>query len=39
MERIRENKKESRAKSFDEVKNCSMIDPSVLELKAFKIIQ
>lgn len=40
MKKIREKKKKSRDKAFDEVKNRSMIDPSVLELKAFnKIMQ
>ena len=39
MEVIPENKKESRDKALDEVKKCNMIDPSILELKAFKIIQ
>ena len=39
MVRIRENKKEKRDKAFREVKKCSMIHPSVLELKAFTIIQ
>lgn len=40
MEKIREKKNESRDKAFDEVKNRSMIDPSILELKAFdKIMQ
>ena len=39
MEAIRENKKESRDKGFHQVKNCSLIDPPILELKTFKIIQ
>ena len=39
IETIRENKKESKGKAFDEVKNCNMIYPSILKSKAFKIIQ
>ena len=33
MKAILQNKKKSRDKAFDEVKNCSIIDPSVVESK------
>ena len=36
---IGENKKESRDRAFGEVKNCCMLDPSILKSKVFKIIQ
>lgn len=39
METIHENKKEKRDKTFDEVKDCSMINLSGLKSKAFKIVQ
>lgn len=35
---IFENKKESRYKAFDEVKNCGMINPFFLKSKALKIM-
>ena len=35
---IFQNKKESRDKALGEFRNCSMIDPSILKSKAFKII-
>ena len=38
MVKIRENK-ENIDKVFDEVKNCSMIHPSISESKAFTVIQ
>ena len=38
-ETIHENKKGNRDKAFDEAKNCTMIDPSVLKSKDFQIIQ
>ena len=36
---VGENKKESTDRAFDKVKNCCMMDPSILKSKAFKIIQ
>ena len=35
---ILQHKKESRDKALGEFRNCSMIDPSILKSKAFKII-